>query len=174
VLGAVVVILAVVAVVVATSGGGNDSGASSPDTTAATATTQPGTPKCTSQSGRCAFITGIKFVPPAYIVDYTVKGFDPIIYLPGKQGQPSDHHVHFFYDTVGADHAGANTPQPGKWQVWDRASGKGKLVFDGFNAFNQNSFGGFGAKQLCILVADKDHGVEQGSGNCVNLPPVKG
>jgi hypothetical protein len=172
VLGAVVVLLAVAAVVIATSGGGSgNSGASSPGTTA---TTQPGVPKCTSQSGRCAFITSIKFVAPTYVATYVVKGFEPIIYVPGKQGKPTDHHVHFFYDTVGADHAGTNTAQPGIWQVWDRASGHGQLVFDAYNAFNQNSHGGFGAKQLCILVADANHGVEQGSGNCMPLPPVQG
>jgi hypothetical protein len=173
ILGAVVVLLAVAAVVIATSGGGgSNSGASSPGTT--TATTQPGVPKCTSQSGRCAFITSIKFVPPTYVATYVVKGFEPIIYMPGIQGKPTDHHVHFFYDTVGADHAGTNTAKPGIWQVWDRNSGKGQLVFDAYNAFNQNSHGGFGAKQLCILVADANHGVEQGSGNCKPLPPVQG
>ena len=27
-----------------------------------------------------------------------------------------------------------------------------------------------GAQQLCVLVADASHGVEQGTGNCVDLP----
>ena len=175
VLGVVVVLLAVAAVLIATSGrGGSKSGASAPPARHAAETTSASVPKCTSQSGRCAFITSIKFVPPTYVVNYTVKGFEPIIYTPGVKGKPTDHHVHFFYDTVGADHAGTNTPQPGIWQVWDRDSGHGKFVFDGYNAFNQNSHGGFGAKQLCILVADANHGVEQGSGNCKALPPVQG
>jgi actin-like ATPase involved in cell morphogenesis len=177
VLGAVVVILAVVAVVIATSGGGGggNSGASSPPTTGATATTRSNVPNCTSQSGRCAFITNITFDKntTTYLATYVVKGFEPIIYTPGH-GKPTDHHVHFFYDTVGADHAGSNTAHPGIWQVWDRDAGHGQLLFNAYNAFNQNSHGGLGAKQLCILVADANHGVEQGSGNCVNLPPTTG
>jgi hypothetical protein len=176
VLGIVVLALAAGAVIIATSGGGDSSSGSTTSTTGATATTgstQAAT-KCTSQSGRCAFITGITLdkSTATYVASYTVKGFTPIIYTQGVKGSPSDHHVHFFYDTVGADHAGSNTPAPGKWAVWDKDSGHGEFVFNQFNAFNQNSNGGFGAKQLCILVADANHGVEQGSGNCAPLPKI--
>src|SRR5581483_11151616 len=113
VLGAVVVVLAIVAVVIATSGGGGSGSESYRTSTTAgtTATTSGGeVPKCTSQSGRCAFITNISLdrSTATYLVTYTVKGFEPVIYVPGQKGKPSDHHVHFFYDTVGADHAGTN------------------------------------------------------------------
>ena len=176
VLGIIVLALAAGAVIIATSGGGDSSSGASTSTTGATATTGPTqtATKCTSQSGRCAFITGITLdkSTATYVATYTVKGFTPIIYTQGVKGQPSDHHVHFFYDTVGADHAGSNTAVPGKWTVWDKDSGHGEYLFNAFNAFNQNSNGGFGAKQLCILVADANHGVEQGSGNCAPLPKI--
>ena len=162
------VVVAVGAVALFASGSGdNGSSASSPS-----ATTVPAGPstKCTSESGRCTKLTGVKLENGQYIATYTVKGFEPIIYTEGQKGTPEDHHVHFFFDTVGADHAGTNTAQPGIWTVWDRDSGRGELRFDALNLQNQAENGGQGATKLCILVADAVHGVEQGSGNCLPLP----
>jgi actin-like ATPase involved in cell morphogenesis len=166
IVGAVAVALAIVAAVLASQGGGGDSVASSPGTSG----TNPGL-TCESASGRCAFLTGVELDGDTYVATYTVKGFQPIIYEPGVKGKPDDHHVHFFFDTVGADHAGANGTQPvGPWTVWDRASGHGELRFDAFTLQNQDEQGGQNATQLCILVADSDHNVETDSGNCLPLP----
>jgi hypothetical protein len=167
---AVVVFLLAVAggaVALASGGGGDDDGGA----TGTTAVAGPDT-KCTSESGRCARLTDVKLDGDTYLATYTVKGFEPIIYdqATGK-GNPEDHHVHFFFDTVGADHAGTNTAAPqGPWQVWDRDSGQGQLRFDAFTTANQAQNGGEGATKLCILVADAVHGVEQGTGNCLPLP----
>ncbi|MEX1007761.1 MAG: Hsp70 family protein [Acidimicrobiia bacterium] len=167
IIGAVVVLLAVGAVVLASQGGDGDSSASPPGSSSATT---DATLTCTSGSSRCAFLTDVRLDGETYIATYVVQGFQPIIFEPNVKGKPSDHHVHFFFDTVGADHAGSNTPQPGIWEVWDKDSGHGELRFDAFNLTNQNDKGGEGATKLCILVADKDHGVEAGSGNCLPLP----
>ncbi len=169
--GAIVAIVAflVIAIgggVLLASGGGGDGGSS-----ASTTVPVGVNAKCTSESGRCTRLTGIKLENGQYIATYTVKGFEPIIYdAVQKKGTQNDHHVHFFFDTVGADHAGSNTKDPGIWQVWDRDAGKGELRFDAFTQQNQGQNGGQGATKLCILVADFQHGVEQGSGNCLPLP----
>lgn len=162
------VVVAIGAVVLFASGSG-DNGSSASSSSATTVPAGPST-KCTSESGRCTKLTGVKLENGQYIATYTVKGFEPIIYTEGQKGTPEDHHVHFFFDTVGADHAGTNTAQPGIWTVWDRDSGRGELRFDALNLQNQAENGGQGATKLCILVADAVHGVEQGSGNCLPLP----
>lgn len=169
---AVVVLLVVGAGAVAlvASGGGDDGSATSNSAPSATAGDAGPSTKCTSESGRCALLTGVKLDGNTYVATYTVKGFEPIIYTAGQKGAPGDHHVHFFFDTVGADHAGTNTAQPGIWTVWDRDSGHGELRFDALSVDNQGQNGGDGATKLCILVADAPHGVEQGSGNCLPLP----
>jgi actin-like ATPase involved in cell morphogenesis len=164
----VLVVVAIVGGVLLASGGGGDGGSTADSAPSATAGTGGG--KCTSESGRCALLRSVRLDGNTYIADYTVKGFEPVIYEPGKKGKPDDHHVHFFFDTIGADRAGTNTPNPGIWQVWDRDSGHGELRFDAFTLSNQSQNGGAGATKLCILVADAQHGVEQGSGNCMPLP----
>ncbi|HEY8543457.1 MAG TPA: hypothetical protein VIL36_00355, partial [Acidimicrobiales bacterium] len=97
---------------------------------------------------------------------YEVEDFDPVI-VDAQRGTPEDHHVHFFFDTTPPEHAGTNSPTPGRWTVWDRALGGGELRFDAATVAEADELG---ARQLCVLVADAGHGVEQGSGNCVDLP----
>jgi hypothetical protein len=169
---AVVVLLVVAAGAVAllASGGGDNGSATSNSAPSATAGDAGPNTKCTSESGRCARLTGVNLEGSTYIATYTAKGFEPIIYTAGQKGSPEDHHVHFFFDTVGADHAGSNGTPPGICTVWDRDSGHGKLRFDALSLDNQGQNGGDGATKLCILVADAIHGVEQGSGNCLPLP----
>jgi actin-like ATPase involved in cell morphogenesis len=162
----VVLLLAVAggAVALASGGGGGDDGGA----TTTTGLAGPST-KCTSASGRCARLTDVSLQNGTYVATYTVKGFKPIIYDSAQgKGNPEDHHVHFFFDTVPTQQAG--TPGQGPWTVWDLDSGKGKFVFDAFSVSNQASNGGQGATKLCVLVADAVHGVEQGSGNCRPLP----
>jgi len=166
---AVVVLLLAVAggaVALASGGGGGGDDGGTATTSQVAANT-----KCTSGSGRCSRLTGVTLENGTYIATYTVKGFEPIIYDDASdKGTPEDHHVHFFFDTVGAERAGTNTPDPGFWQVWDKDLGGGQLRFDAFTQSNQGSKGGQGATQLCVLVADAAHGVEQGTGNCLPLP----
>lgn len=153
-------------------GGNSTETVTSSNTTGAptSATVSGGAPSCESASGRCAFIEGLRLEGDTYVGDYSVVGFEPIIYDPDVKGEPTDHHVHFYFDTVGESGAGTNGTPPQVWAVWDRASGNGELVFDQFTLTNQNANGGDGATQLCVSVADAVHGIEKSTGNCLALP----
>jgi hypothetical protein len=88
-----------------------------------------------------------------FIVEFESFNFTPT--LPGV-------HVHFFFDTVAAEDAGA--PGPGPWFVYG-----GTSPFTGYH-FAERPFGPDGAEKICVLVANPNHTVRLGSGNCVKLP----
>lgn len=97
-----------------------------------------------------AAITGITVVGGYYYVDFTASGFEPNI---------EDVHVHFFFDTVPPEQAGV--PGSGPWVIYDTPS-----PFTEYAVSDRPS----GAEQICILVANPDHSVRQGTGNCWPLP----
>lgn len=88
-----------------------------------------------------------------YVVDFETENFTPA--LPGT-------HVHFFFDTVAE--ADAGVPGSGPWVVYG-----GSSPFTGYT-FADRPFGPDGAERLCILVANPDHSVQTGTGNCMKLP----
>jgi actin-like ATPase involved in cell morphogenesis len=147
-----------------TAGGAGASTTTTDDTGSAT-TVAPLT--CAAAAGRCAAITQIELRDGAYVATYDVTGFDPLIYDPGVQGTPEDHHVHFFFDTTAEANAGSNGNPPGDWRIWDRPSGDGQLVFDALGPADRGT-----AERLCVAVADSAHAVETGSGSCAALPDV--
>jgi hypothetical protein len=112
-------------------------------------TATPPTPTPTP-SGQQARILGITISGGRYVVDYKV--FHYTQKLPGK-------HVHFFFDTVPAKQAGM--PGKGPWFVY-----AGPIPFTGYKLTDRPA----GATQMCILFANPDHSVVQGTGNCVDLP----
>jgi hypothetical protein len=85
-----------------------------------------------------------------YVVNYATTGYTP--QLPGE-------HIHFFFNTVPPDQAGS--PGGGPW-----------ILYGGPNPFTQYTVGEkpASATQMCALVANPDHSVIQGTGNCVTLP----
>jgi predicted outer membrane repeat protein len=85
-----------------------------------------------------------------YSVDYATVGFTP---------QSSGRQVHFFFDTVAAEQAG--TPGSGPWFEY-----AGSGPFTGYGVGNRPA----GATRLCILVANADHSIIPGTGNCMKLP----
>jgi len=91
-----------------------------------------------------------------YIVDFETIGYTPV--LPGQ-------HVHFFFDTVPLDQAG--TPGSGPWQIYP--AGPNQPNTSPFTLLTVDDRPS-GATQMCILVANPDHSVIQGTGNCVDLP----
>jgi uncharacterized repeat protein (TIGR01451 family) len=97
-----------------------------------------------------AQITGISLSGSQYAVTFDTVGFTP--QLPGQ-------HVHFFFDTVPPEQAGM--PGSGPWYVYG-----GPSPFTGYGVADRP----LGATQLCVLVANPDHSVIQGSGNCYDLP----
>ena len=151
--GVALVLLAVAAVALAQRGGGGSSEEASEETAPEAPVESP----CGSASGRCASITGITIEDGSYVAIYEVANFEP--------DTSGDHHVHFFFDTTSAENAGSNGPSPGEWVVWDRAKGGGELRFDGLQVSGRGD-----ATQLCVAVADRDHGVEADTASCVGLP----
>jgi len=85
-----------------------------------------------------------------YIVDYETFGYTEV--LPGM-------HVHFFFDTVPPEQAGS--PGNGPWYLYG-----GPRPFTGYGESDRPAQ----ATQMCALVANSNHSVIAGSGNCVNLP----
>lgn len=88
-----------------------------------------------------------------FVVDYDTFNFTPA--LPGV-------HLHFFFDTVSPENAGM--PGSGPWKIYG-----GSSPYTGYN-FDERPFGPYGAERMCALVANADHTVRLGSGNCVKLP----
>ena len=75
------------------------------------------------------------------------------------------HHVHFFFDTVPISQAGS--PGEGPWQLYPAsygAAGTSPFTLLGPSEKPQ------GAQELCILVANPNHSIIPGTGNCKNLP----
>jgi hypothetical protein len=91
-----------------------------------------------------------------YVVDFETFGFTP--QLPGQ-------HVHFFFDSVPPEQAGM--PGSGPWQLYPAAAGQpGSSPFTLLTVASRPA----NAAQMCILVANPNHSVIQGTGNCVALP----
>ena len=91
-----------------------------------------------------------------YLVYFETNGFAPV--NPGQ-------HVHFFFDTVPPDEAGM--PGSGPWQLYPAGPGQpGTSPFRLYDVSQKPN----GASQMCILVANQDHSVRLGTGNCVDLP----
>ena len=88
-----------------------------------------------------------------YVVAFETDNYEPA--LPGV-------HVHFFFDTVTTNEAGV--PGSGPW-----------IAYGGSSPFTQYGFadraiGPYGAEKMCILVANQNHSIRPGTGNCIKLP----
>jgi hypothetical protein len=120
---------------------------SPPPTAAATIVAPTATPAPQFYS----VIAGVALQGSTYVVDFVVQGY-------ALTGSIADRHVHFFFNSVTPQQAGV--PGTGPWFAY-----AGGSPFTGY-ATSQAG----GATQMCILVANPDHSVIQGTGNCVNLP----
>ncbi|MEZ4674249.1 MAG: hypothetical protein R2932_08415 [Caldilineaceae bacterium] len=85
-----------------------------------------------------------------YAVAFSTTGFTPA--FPGT-------HMHFYFNTIPATEAGM--PGSGPWWLNGAGSPFGAIKLSDRPA---------GATQLCVLVANNDHTVQQGTGNCYPLP----
>ncbi|MBK9547129.1 MAG: Hsp70 family protein [Dehalococcoidia bacterium] len=109
-------------------------------------------PTATPVPTASAAIKGITVSYGNYMVDFTTSS----LVLNGVSGVV---HLHFFWDTVSLANAGA--PGAGPWFVYGGAS-----PFTGYSVAEKPA----GAKQMCVLVANPDHSVRPGTGNCFTLP----
>ena len=114
-----------------------------------TETAIPATP---TPSGPYVVITGIRLENNMYVVDYEVNNEPP----------DSNLHVHMFFNSVSPDQAGA--PGAGPWKLTYRSYGNSPFVQYGVSNRPAN------ATQMCALIANPNHSVQPGSGNCVDLP----
>jgi hypothetical protein len=119
--------------------------------------TQPPTetsiPASPTPEGPYVVITGITIDSDNYyVVDYEVHNFPSSPQL----------HVHMFFDTVPPEQAGV--PGSGPW----------KLTYGQYGdpPFRQYTVGNRppNATQMCSLVANPNHSIQPGTGNCVALP----
>lgn len=105
----------------------------------------------TAAGGRGASIRSIARVGDQYAVSFQTYGFTPAI--PGE-------HIHFFFDTVPAGQAGAPAA-PGGWRAYG-----GFSPFTAYGVADRPP----GATGLCVVVANPDNTVQQGTGGCFPLP----
>lgn len=110
------------------------------------------TPAPTATPAPSAAIKGITVSNRRYWVEFTTTA----LALNGVEGVT---HVHFFWDTVPVSAAGV--PGAGPWIVYG-----GPSPFSGYSVAEKPA----AAKQMCVLVANADHSVRPGTGNCFNLP----
>lgn len=97
-------------------------------------------------------ITDISLDGSTYVVDYEVHNFPESPQL----------HVHMFFDTVPPEQAGS--PGSGPWKLtWGPY---GDPPFTQYGVSNRPA----GATAMCSLVANPNHSVQLGTGNCVDLP----
>lgn len=161
---AAVVVLAAVGAAFALGGGGGDGDNAGDTTTSSTAdaasTTAPPTTDlpavAVGASGRGVRIDSITIKDGAYHVAYRTAGYTPKI-----SADVGTYHIHFFFDTVAQENAGTNGPNPGAWILYDVPS-----PFTGYNVTDRPA----ASRYMCALVADRNHGVELGTGNCMSLP----
>lgn len=108
------------------------------------------------QAANTARINQIWVADGRYFVDFETFGFTA--QMPGQ-------HVHFFWNTVPLEQAGV--PGSGPWQLYPATAGG-----DASNPFTMYTVNDrpASATQICILVANSDHSVNQGTGNCMDVP----
>lgn len=87
-----------------------------------------------------------------FVVEFTANGFTPTI--PGT-------HIHFFFDTVPVEQIGIGGGG-------ERKMYGGPSPFVGYAVVEMPQQ----AKKICAIVANPDHSVIPGSGNCFDLPSV--
>jgi hypothetical protein len=109
-------------------------------------------PLTPTPEGPYVVITGIRLDNNVYVVDYEVNNFPDSPQL----------HVHMFFDTVPPEQAGS--PGSGPWKL--TYGQYGDPPFTQYSVANRPG----GATQMCSLVANPNHSVQLGTGNCVALP----
>lgn len=154
--GPVAAIAAVVIAVVVL--GGDDPGDTSSSTTTTTiglssTSTTITEPTCESSSGRCVFIDSVTSDAAGLVIAYSTLGFEPLV-----SGDPSDHHIHFYFDSIPLEEAGAPEGS-GDWLLWDVDDSGAKLAYgEPFLAFDAIPDA---ANQVCAVVATSAHELDE-------------
>jgi hypothetical protein len=121
-----------------------------PAPTSAPTVTAEATPTAVAtEAAYAARITSIALENGTYIVGYETSGYTEQV--PGQ-------HVHFYFDTV--SEANAGVPGSGPWKLYG-----GPRPFTQYGEADRGN-----ASSMCIRVANPDHSIISGSGNCYPLP----
>jgi hypothetical protein len=141
---------------------------STPTSAAATATTAP---LVTPTAAATAVPTTAPTIPPTAvataepyvrITNITISGDRYAVYYetPGYTPNVASLHIHFFFNTVRPENAGTQG-SGGTWILYDLP-----VPFTGYGPGDRPAE----ATQMCALVANANHSVRLGTGNCFNLP----
>lgn len=99
------------------------------------------------------------------VATYVTRGYTPEL-------EPVSDHIHFYFDTaVGGDERNAGTAgSGGDWRLWDGPNPFTAVGGDqGRTGYTMADAEAAGATQLCSIVADAQHAVIPGTGNCIAL-----
>lgn len=159
---ALLVVALGIGLVLALTGGGGGKDDTTTTTGATTSSTAggPATHTCESSTSRCVFIDSLTTDAQGYVAAYTTVGYEPLI-----DGTDSDHHIHFFFNSVTVANAGV--PGKGPWVVWDLDSEGEKLFHGALKPGDAPA----AATQLCAAVATHQHAIDTDPQlSCVDLP----
>jgi len=132
-----------------------------PTTEPTLAPTDPPPPTLTPTPAETATPTVPPGIPYVRINDITVENgvyqvsYETFEYTPALPGS----HIHFFFDTVPEENAGV--PGNGPWIIY-----AGPIPFAQYTTADRPA----DATMMCALVANPDHTIQPGSGNCFALP----
>ncbi len=97
---------------------------------------------------------------PAHITRIEIEAGQYVVYFETSYDLLSNRqHTHFFFNTVPPEQAGV--PGGGPWFVYYEGSPVRPYSVSDRPA---------NATQMCILIANPDHSINLGTGNCVDLP----
>ena len=143
-----------------------------PWTTSATATTWSPTTvgeptECPAEPERTACITSISIdAAGGLVAEFEATGYTPEL-------EPIQDHIHFYFDTAidGDERNAGMAGSGGDWRLWDAPNPFTATGGDGGRpGFTLAEAQAIDATQLCALVADVNHEVYVGTGNCIDLP----
>ncbi len=156
IVGGLAAVALIAGVVFALAGGGSDEPESETIATTAvvesTVQDEPAVvPNAAASNPETVAITGITEEGGRYLVDYETTGYTEA--LPGE-------HVHFYWNSIYESEAGVG-PNGAEWFVWG-----GPRPFNGYGVSDVPP----GASAICSVVANPDHTIKPGTGNCWDLP----
>ena len=162
-IGGVVAVIAAVVLAVVLLGGDDPDESSSSSTTNGSSSSTTGGPTCESSSGRCVLIDSVTTDSEGLVIAYSTLGFEPLV-----SGETSDHHIHFYFDSIPPAEAGFPEGS-GEWLLWDVDDSGAKLVHgDPFVAFDAIPDA---ADQVCAVVATSAHFLDEDPRHvCTDLP----
>ncbi len=102
-----------------------------------------------------------------------VAGWETFGFTP--ELEPIGDHLHFYFDSVinGDEVNAGSAGSGGDWRLWDAPNPFVATGGDqGRTGYTLDDARLLGATSLCVLVADVNHAVYEGTGNCIAIPEL--